>query len=309
MRGFLHPGGCQGDAAGKELPPLVAPGPPPCRGCCAPASAPQEGSSNSPASDRKGETYCCFPQLAKYRLIRCHANAPACYPVQKLQPPPGLQEGGRGGNPEPQEEPEPLLMEVGGKAAGEVGAPAAARPGAAVRLGAAMRRVPQGDDFPQAHSTPPRRCQVGLGGCAVEWRGGSRWDAGARRGRRRWARAEGSGGSLSSTLHTRSVPRHQRELELAMALPGALSALNTKKGWKTAWEGTAKGPPFWRCWGAVPSLGAFQCPWHVPGLVPSPSESRSCLVAWLLLHICFVLSLIHPKWGCCHSQDSPPLAL
>ena len=144
-----------------------------------PAPAPQGGSSNSPASDGEGETYCCFlsaayvPQLAKCRLMKFHASAPACHPIPRLQPPPrtpghpGLQEGSSGGKTEPREEPEPPLTEVGGKAPRGAGSPAAAaRPGALPRLGAAVRRVPQSDRLSQPHGPPPRRCQLALGGSA-----------------------------------------------------------------------------------------------------------------------------------------------
>lgn len=121
----------------------------------APAPAWQEGSSNSPASDGEGETHRCFlsaahvPRLAKCRLMKFHANAPACHPVPRLQPPmrtpghPGLQKGGSGGKTDSREEPEPPLMEVGGKEPRGTSSPsAAARPGALPPLGG---RVPQSD--------------------------------------------------------------------------------------------------------------------------------------------------------------------
>lgn len=273
----------------------------------APAPAPQGGSSSSPARGGEGKTSCCFlsaahvPQLAKHRLVKFHTNAPAWHSVPRLQPPPrtpghpGLQEGGSSGETEPREEPQPPLREVGGKAPRGAGSPSAARApcrGSQPRCFALRRAIA----LPSHTTLRLARCQLGrrdsppgrvsrLLPAAIHPRGEAhardRWGRGRWSGLRRWVGQRRQGGhSQGASGAPKSAPGKGRWSRGARRrLAPSVPAEPLEKAGKRPGRELTPAPPFRGSWGAVPSLGAFLGPWHLPGLHPSPSESRSCLVA------------------------------
>lgn len=118
---------------------------------------------------------------------------------------------------------------------------------------------------------------------AAERRGGSRRDAGVRGGgggafgrgeRRRQGRP--LQGALAAPYMRLSVPGEPAG-QWVLERPAPSEPL--EKAGKQPGRELPPAPPFWRCWGAVRSLGASLRPRHLLGLDPSLSESRSCLTA------------------------------